>query len=95
MSILFHAPYPVVLKCIQEEDLDEVGERIVDDKNASEKSSPRSEKGFIMLELCSDIIREVQKDFINFTIDNDHQSYESKSPVSISRTRCLIELFEG
>jgi hypothetical protein len=82
MSILFHAPYPVVLKCIQEEEADEFGERTVDDKNASEKSSPRSEKGSIMIELCSDIIREVQKDFLNVTIDNDHQSYEAKSPVS-------------
>eukprot|EP00291_Cryptomonas_curvata_P021318 CAMPEP_0172161624 /NCGR_PEP_ID=MMETSP1050-20130122/6227_1 /TAXON_ID=233186 /ORGANISM="Cryptomonas curvata, Strain CCAP979/52" /LENGTH=269 /DNA_ID=CAMNT_0012831539 /DNA_START=100 /DNA_END=906 /DNA_ORIENTATION=+ len=84
MSILFHAPYPVVLKCIQEEDVDEFGERIVDDKNASEKSSPRSEKGFIMLELCSDIIREVQKDFLNVTIDNEHQSCETKSPSGTS-----------
>jgi hypothetical protein len=84
MSILFHAPYPVVLKCIQEEDVEELGERMVDDKNASEKSSPRSEKGFMMLELCTDIIREVQKDFMNATIDNDHQSCEeSKSPVSM------------
>ncbi len=82
MSILFHAPYPVVLKCIQEEDVEEISERMVDDKNASEKSSPRSEKGFLMLELCSDIIREIQKDFLNVTIDNDHQSSESKSPVS-------------
>lgn len=90
MSILFHATYPVVLKSIQEEDGDEFSERTIEDKAASEKSSPRQERVNILLESCSDIIREIQSDILNIATDHEHQFSYSKPPVPISKSEHFI-----
>ena len=81
MSVLFHAPYPVVLKCIQEEDVEEFPDRAIEDKSSSERSSPIDERGHVLLEMCSDIIREMQQDVLNVPFDNEHQFSYNKSSV--------------
>jgi hypothetical protein len=86
MSILFHATYPVVLKSIQEEDGDEFSDRVIEDKSASERSSPRQDRANILLDLCTDIIREIQNEALNIQMDNELQFSFSKSSVRITES---------
>ena len=93
MSILFHAPYPVSLKSIQEEDGEDFSERpILEEKNVSNHLDV---KGSILLDLCSEILREIQKDVSESPHENSSPvtDFHNQKPTVRNRSNCFFAFF--